>query len=112
MDKKQSILIADDDPQGLAILQQIMLSQGYEVFTASDGTTALAAIEEKKPDLIILDNYMPGMSGSEIAAQLNPTRKPASYPLLCSPALPNPDKLESIEAGADDFITSPTKPLN
>ena len=70
MAKKQSILIADDDPQALAILQQIMLSQGYEVFTASEGSSALAQVESKKPDLIILDNYMPGMSGSEICSKL------------------------------------------
>ena len=110
MDKKQSILIADDDPHALAILQQIMLSQGYEVFTASEGISTLAQIEEKKPDLIILDNYMPGMSGSEICRAVKSEEKTRLIPVvMLTGYTETPDKLEAIEAGADDFVNKPYK---
>jgi putative two-component system response regulator len=109
-DKKQSILIADDDAQALAILQQIMLGQGYEVFTAREGTTALAMVQENKPDLIILDNYMPGLSGSEICAAVKADPKTRLIPVvMLTGYTETPDKLEAIEAGADDFVNKPYK---
>lgn len=107
---RQSILIADDDAQALAILQQIMLGQGYEVFTAREGTTALAMVQEKKPDLVILDNYMPGLSGSEICAAVKSDPKTRLIPVvMLTGYTETPDKLEAIEAGADDFVNKPYK---
>ncbi|MFH1367507.1 MAG: HD domain-containing phosphohydrolase [Elusimicrobiota bacterium] len=110
MEKKQTILIADDDQQALAILQQIMLGQGYEVYTASEGNATQALIEEKKPDLVILDNYMPGVSGSEICRSIKDNPRTRLIPVvMLTGYTETPDKVEAIEAGADDFVNKPFK---
>ena len=110
MDKKQKILIADDDAQGLEILRQIMLNQGYEVLTAREGMAAQEIIVQNKPDLIILDNYMPGVSGSEICHFVKSDPKTRLIPVvMLTGYTETPDKLEAIEAGADDFVNKPYK---
>lgn len=112
MDKKPSILIADDDAQALNILQQIMLGQGYDVITAGDGYTARDRIFESKPDLVIVDNYMPGLSGNEIIREVKANPDTRFIPVvMLTGYTETPEKVESIEAGADDFINKPFKAI-
>lgn len=110
LDKTPTILIADDDPQALNILKQIMLGQGYNVVAVSDGHAAHDSIKEKSPDLIILDNYMPGLSGSEICRDVKSDSRTRLIPVvLLTGYTETPDKIEAIEAGADDFVNKPYK---
>jgi putative two-component system response regulator len=112
MDKRPSIFIADDDHQALAVLEQIMLGQGYEVITAREGHDAREKILSLMPDLIILDNHMPGLSGSEICREIKTNLKTRSIPVIMLTGFTEtPDKLEAIESGADDFVNKPYKAI-
>lgn len=112
MEKKPTILIADDDVQALGIVKQIMLGQGYDVITAPDGHAALDRILDRKPDLVILDNYMPGISGHEICADIKSRHETRLIPVVMLTAYTDSeDKVASIEAGADDFVNKPFKPI-
>jgi len=112
MDKKPTILIADDDPQALNVLEQIMLGQGYEVLTAGEGNAAREKIFSAKPDLVILDNYMPGLSGNEICRQVKTNPSTRFIPVVMLTGFTEtPDKIEAIESGADDFVNKPYKSI-
>jgi putative two-component system response regulator len=112
MEKKPVILIADDDSQARNILEQIMIGQGYEVIATADGHVAQDKIFEIKPDLIILDNYMPGLSGNEICREVKTNPETRLIPvILLTGFSETPEKIESIEAGADDFINKPFKSI-
>ncbi|MHB9155642.1 MAG: response regulator [Endomicrobiales bacterium] len=110
MEKKPTILIADDDQQALTILEQIMLGQGYRVITARGGAEAREKIGDFKPDLIILDNYMPDLSGNEICREVKENPRTRFIPvIMLTGYTETPEKVESIEAGADDFVNKPFK---
>lgn len=112
MDNVKKILIADDDPQALEILKQIMMGQGYEVFTATEGTAAQGIVDEKRPDLIIVDNYMPGVSGNDICRFVKSNPKTRLIPVvMLTGYTETPDKVEAHEAGVDDFIQKPFKAI-
>jgi putative two-component system response regulator len=112
MERKPVILIADDDSQARNILEQIMVGQGYEVISAADGHVAHDRIFESRPDLIILDNYMPGLSGNEICRAVKSDPETRLIPVvMLTGYTETPDKIESIEAGVDDFVNKPFKAL-
>jgi len=112
MDKRPVIFIADDDHQALGVLEQIMLGQGYEVITAREGHDAREKILSLMPDLIILDNHMPGLSGSEICHIIKTNSATRAIPVIMLTGFTEtPDKLEAIEAGADDFVNKPYKAI-
>jgi putative two-component system response regulator len=112
LEKVPTILIADDDEQTLRILEQILRIQGYGVITARDGFAAQERIAADRPDLIILDNHMPGMTGTEIcrAVKSDPATRLTPVIMLTG-YTESPEKLESIEAGADDFVNKPYKSI-
>jgi CheY-like chemotaxis protein len=102
--KKATILIADADAQARNILEQILLGQGYTVIAANDGYSAKDKILETKPDLIILDNYMPGPSGNELCRMIKANPETRLIPVvMLTGYTETPEKLESIEAGAEGF---------
>ena len=112
MKGKPTIFIADDDQNALRILEHLMVGQGYDVITASDGQTARKEIFRCHPDLIILDNYMPGFSGNEICKEIKSKAETRLIPVITLTGFSEtPDKIEAIEAGADDFINKPFKPI-
>jgi putative two-component system response regulator len=103
-----TILIADDDHHAIDLLNKILSKQGYRVICTSDGTTAHNKIIEYKPDLIILDNYMPGLSGNEICREIKSDGRTRLIPVVMLTGFGDTiEKVESIEAGVDDFITKP-----
>ncbi len=105
-----TILIADDDPQAVNILKQIMLAQGYNVVTAADGYATREKLAEVNPDLVILDNYMPGLSGNEVCREIKSNPKTRLIPvIMLTGYTETPEKIEAIESGADDFINKPYK---
>jgi DNA-binding response OmpR family regulator len=102
------ILVVDDEPQNLELVEAILTPAGYEVLLASNGDEALALGNEKRPDLIILDLMMPGLSGFEVCARLKMHPQTGGVPVLFVTALSQiGDKERALAAGGDDFLTKP-----
>jgi pilus assembly protein CpaE len=102
------ILIADDDTSTLRTLSHALQREGYEVHPAQDGVEAMQLVEEKRPDLLILDVVMPQMDGHEVCRRLR--RKPefARMPVIILTAQSSQDeKVRFLDAGADDYMTKP-----
>lgn len=99
------ILIADDDPQILRALRITLAARGYDVTIASDGRAALDAAAKAHPDLVVLDLGMPGLTGIEVIEALRGwTQVPI---LVVSGRSESWDKVEALDAGADDYVTKP-----
>lgn len=101
----KKILVADDDPGIVDVMQIVLEDEGYEVITTMDGQKILA-LSEQNPDLIFLDIWMSGMDGNIICRQLKANEKLKHIPVIMFSA--NRDtKQISIECGADDFLSKP-----
>lgn len=99
------LLIADDDPQLLRALRITLTSQGYEILTATDGAEAITAAIQHHPDLLILDLGMPNLDGVEV---IHAVRGWSQAPILVvSGRAGTADKVEALDAGADDYLTKP-----
>ena len=99
------ILIADDDPQMLRALRITLGARGYDVVTAADGRAALDAAIESHPDVVVLDLGMPGLTGIEVIEAI---RGWSQVPVLVvSGRSESWDKVEALDAGADDYVTKP-----
>ena len=102
------ILIADDNPMNLDILQTRLAVHGYEILTAADGEAALALAREKQPDLILLDVMMPKLDGLEVCRRL---RKDPALPfmpiILVTARTDSKDVVAGLEAGGDEYLTKP-----
>ncbi|MEU6581256.1 response regulator [Nocardia sp. NPDC046763] len=99
------VLVVDDEPQILRALRINLSVRGYEVTTASNGAAALRAAAEKHPDVIILDLGLPDMDGIEVLAGL---RGWSTAPVIVlSARTDSSDKVEALDAGADDYVTKP-----
>jgi len=107
----KKILIADDEPDILEIIQYNLRSEGYEVATAKNGNEAIDLAKKFNPDLIILDIMMPGKNGIEVCKILR--MQPAFNDTLIIFLTALSDELtevKGLETGADDFITKPVSP--
>ncbi|MDH6182158.1 two-component system KDP operon response regulator KdpE [Microbacteriaceae bacterium SG_E_30_P1] len=99
------VLIADDDPQMVRAVRITLAARGYDVVTASNGTEALDAAIASHPDLVILDLGMPGLTGIDVIQALRGwTQVPV---LVVSGRSESWDKVEALDAGADDYVTKP-----
>ena len=108
---KQRILIADDDPDVLKLLESKLVGAGYEVIKASDGVKALGRIRKEVPTLAILDVMMPGMSGLEVCRSLKGDAQTARIPIMLLTARQDEiDRVLGFEFGADDYVVKPFSP--
>ena len=108
-DKK--ILVVDDEIDIIRVLEARFNYLGFQVFTASDGKTALQIARQESPDLILLDIMMPGMDGLEVKEQLNRSSITTDIPVIFLTAREQTaSKLEGFQLGADDYITKPFNP--
>jgi len=102
------ILIVDDTPANVHILQTRLAAHGYEIVTATDGEAALATTRATHPDLILLDVMMPKMDGLEVCRQI---RGDASLPfipiILVTAKADSKDVVAGLEAGGDEYLTKP-----
>ena len=104
-----NILIVDDVADNLRVLSDTLNQQGYKVFCAKDGTTALKVAQKIIPDLILLDIEMPDMDGYTVCQQLKANFATQNIPVIFLSALDNNvlNKVKAFEAGAVDYITKP-----
>ncbi|TDP99764.1 MULTISPECIES: response regulator [unclassified Leifsonia] len=99
------ILIADDDPQILRALRILLTARGYQVLTARSGAEALSVAVDQHPELVMLDLGMPELNGIEVIEGL---RGWSSVPILVvSGRTGSADKVDALDAGADDYVTKP-----
>ena len=101
------ILVVDDVPENIRLLQAVLEAHGYETVTAADGQTALELAVSAKPDLVLLDVMMPGLDGYAVCKRLREQEGTAVLPVIMVTASEGSEKTKGIEAGADDFITKP-----
>ncbi|TMH17574.1 MAG: response regulator [Betaproteobacteria bacterium] len=105
------ILIVDDNPTNVKVLQTRLAAEGYEVLTAADGEEGLAAARQHTPDLILLDVMMPKLDGFEVCRRL---RADAAFPftpiIMVTAMADSKDVIAGLEAGGDEYLTNPVDP--
>src|SRR3989339_2222533 len=109
MSGKPVILIVDDQPQNLELLEAHLAGQDYELVQAVTGEEALEKlINGSKISLVLLDIMMPGMNGYEVLKKIREDRNTSDIPVVMITALREvEDRVKALEAGCDDFISKP-----
>jgi DNA-binding response OmpR family regulator len=111
MNVRPLVLVADDDPDILALVRFRLERDGYEVLSAPDGETALDLALARTPDLALLDVMMPRLDGYEVTRRLREHGPTATIPIILLTArVQEPDVERGFEAGADDYVTKPFSP--
>jgi CheY-like chemotaxis protein len=104
----KAILIADDDPDILGIVSMSLETQGYTVYTATNGREAVDGAREHRPDLVLLDMMMPVLSGYEAVSELKTDETTRDIPVVgLSAKAMTTDMERANDAGIDDYITKP-----
>jgi adenylate cyclase len=106
-DAAARLLVVDDVPENVRLLQAVLEAQGYEVVTATDGDAALELAASAEPDLVLLDVMMPPPDGLAVCRRLREQPDTAVLPVIMLTASEGSEKRTAIEAGADDFIPKP-----
>jgi sigma-B regulation protein RsbU (phosphoserine phosphatase) len=106
------ILVAEDDETSRVVLEVILTKDGYDVITAGDGITALAALEHPEaPSIAVLDMMMPGINGLEVMRRIRAKSTPLPpYLIMLSSRSEKTDVIAGLDAGADDYLTKPFDP--
>jgi class 3 adenylate cyclase/CheY-like chemotaxis protein len=105
--RQSRILVVDDTPQNVRLLEAILVPRGYAVVGASSGQQALDRVAEQLPDIVLLDIMMPGMDGHEVCRRLRADPSTALLPVVMVTASGDQNKVKALESGADDFIPKP-----
>ena len=106
------ILVVDDIPANVKLLEVRLLAEYFEVLTASNGEDAIETCENGKVDVVLLDVMMPGMDGFEVCRRLKADPATAHIPVVMITALgETTDRVNGLEVGADDFLTKPVNDL-
>jgi adenylate cyclase len=106
-DERARILVVDDVPENVRLLEAVLEAEGYDVVTASDGRAALDLAQSANPDLVLLDVMMPPPDGLAVCRQLRQQDETAVLPVIMLTASEGSEKTTAIDAGADDFIPKP-----
>lgn len=104
----KKILVVDDEPRLVSLVEAYLSQEGFQVATAADGREALFVARQEKPDLIVLDLMMPELDGYEF---MRLHRKERETPIILLTAkIEEEDKVLGLELGADDYVTKPFRP--
>ncbi len=103
------ILVVDDSPDNVFLIQTILEEEAYAVSTAEDGPSALAQIEQSPPHLVLLDVMMPRMDGFEVTERIRKNANLPFIPILLITAHDSPSVAQGLDMGADDFIRKPVE---
>ena len=108
---KPLILVVEDEPPIQKLLAYNLGAAGFEVASAYDGEEAIVMLDERTPDLVLLDWMLPQLSGLELCRRLRRRQATAHVPIIMLTARgEEPDRLRGLDTGADDFITKPFSP--
>jgi adenylate cyclase len=102
-----TILVVDDQPQNVRLLEAVLRPQGYDVLPASSGTEALELAWTRGPDLVLLDVEMPDLDGYDVCRRLRADERTAFLPIVMVTSHHDEVRADALEAGADDFVTKP-----
>jgi two-component system phosphate regulon response regulator PhoB len=107
-DAKRTVLVVEDEEDILALLHFNLIKAGFKAECATHGEEALAAVVEKKPDLILLDLMLPGINGLEICRRVRADEATQEIPIIMLTACgEEEDVIKGLELGADDYVTKP-----
>jgi len=105
------ILVVDDEPDITALVAYHLAKAGYRVSTAANGPDALKSAREERPDIVILDIMLPGVSGYDVLAELRRREETAEVGvILLTARREEPDRIRGLSLGADDYLTKPFSP--
>jgi len=108
---KAKVLVVDDEPDALELIDYNLKGAGYQVFTAANGTRALELAQRHLPDLIILDLMLPEIDGIEVCKILRRNTETQDIPIIMLTAKADEiDRVIGLEVGADDYVTKPFSP--
>src|SRR6478609_5543090 len=108
-----TVLVVDDDPVILKLLEVNFEMEGFTVILAHDGAEGIEVARSEQPDIIVSDIMMPKQSGLELVAELKGDTSTSDIPIiLLSAKAQNADVRSGMDAGADDYITKPFEPLD
>ena len=108
---KGTILVIDDEPDLIELVQFNLQKDGYEVIVAKNGQAGLEIAQKHLPDMIVLDLMMPGIDGLEVCRQLRSDARTRLIPMIMLTAKSaEADRIVGLELGADDYITKPFSP--
>ena len=107
MPDQATILIVDDQPQNLRLLDAVLQPRGYRTIAADSGEVALELLSREEVDLVLLDILMPGMDGYEVCRRIREQADTAFLPVVMITASDTAQKQRATEAGADNFVTKP-----
>ncbi len=105
---KAKVLVVDDEPPIVRAVQAYLEREGFQVYTAADGRSALKAARAFRPDVIVLDIMLPGMDGLEVLTTLR--RESDVYIILLTARVDETDRVVGLTLGADDYVTKPFSP--
>lgn len=106
-----NVLIVEDEPPLVELLSYNLEKAGFQIHIARDGEEALLAVEERKPDLILLDWMLPYVSGIEICRRIRRNPETRNVPIIILTARGEEnDRIRGLEAGADDYVVKPFSP--
>ena len=109
--QRRSLLLVDDDPEILTLLRAKLADEPFELLTAVEGESALNIVRTQKPDLVVLDINLPGLSGLEVCRSLRADKDTRDIPIIIlSGRSDQIDRVLGLEFGADDYVTKPFNP--
>ena len=107
----QKILVVEDEPDISKLVSYNLTQERFRVLTAEDGEQALRMIQREKPNLVVLDLMLPGLSGIELCRMLRERPETAKLPILMLTAKAGEaDRIVGLEMGADDYLAKPFSP--
>ncbi|MCX5757104.1 MAG: response regulator [Candidatus Hydrogenedentes bacterium] len=108
---KPKILVVDDEPDVVELIERTLKAEGFDVVTAFDGIDAIDLADSEMPDLILLDLMMPMISGYEVCEQIKSNRRTKKIPVICVSSAHAPDaRAKSLKVGASTLVVKPFLP--